>query len=133
MNGREESKRRSVLTFRPGDAVAAAAVLLCALALAVGLFLAAGQGGTLAVQVYQDGTLLWEHPLDRDGEFRVSGPYENLVTVRDGRAAITESTCPGGDCVHSGWLSGPGRSVVCLPNRVEVRLTGTGGVDAVVR
>lgn len=133
MNGREGQRRRSVLTFRPGDAVAAAAVLLCALALAVGFLLAAGQGGTLAVQVYQDGTLLWEHPLGRDGEFRVSGPYENLVTVKGGRVAITESTCPGGDCVHSGWLSAPGRSIVCLPNRVEVRLTGAGNVDAVVR
>ncbi len=133
MNGREGQRRRSVLTFRPGDAVAAAAVLLCALALAVGFLLAAGQGGTLAVQVYQDGALLWEHPLGRDGEFRVPGPYENLVTVRGGRVAITESTCPGGDCVHSGWISAPGRSIVCLPNRVEVRLTGAGDVDAVVR
>lgn len=133
MNGREGSKRRSVLQFRPGDAVAAAAVLLCALALAVGLFFAARQSGTLAVQVYRDGTLLWEHPLDQDGEFRVSGPYENLVTVKDGRVSITESTCPGGDCVHSGWIAAPGRSIVCLPNRVEVRLTGVGDVDAVVR
>lgn len=133
MNGREGSGRQSILSFRPGDAVAAAAVLLCALALAAGFFLAARQGGSVAVQVYQDGVLLWEHPLDRDGEFQVSGSYENLVVVKDGRVAVTESTCPGGDCVHSGWISAPGRSIVCLPNRVEVRLTGGDGVDAVVR
>ncbi|MBQ8917117.1 MAG: NusG domain II-containing protein, partial [Oscillospiraceae bacterium] len=48
------------------------------------------------------------------------------------RACIAQSTCPGEDCVHSGWISSPGRSVVCLPNRVEIRITGSSEVDFVV-
>ena len=54
------------------------------------------------------------------------------VVIRDGRAAILESDCPGGDCIHSGWISQPGRSIVCLPNRVELRIAGQGDVDFVV-
>ena len=56
--------------------------------------------------------------------------------ICDGKAAILESTCPGEDCVHSGWISQTGRSVVCLPNRAEVRIEGVSGaddVDAVVQ
>ena len=75
-------------------------------------------------------------PLNRDGEYLLSGVYENRIVIRDGKAAILESTCPGEDCVHSGWISQTGRSVVCLPNRVEVRIEGVSGaddVDAVVQ
>ena len=65
----------------------------------------------------------------------VGGLYTNRITVRGGRIAITESSCPGEDCVHSGWIDRPGRSLVCLPNRVEIRLEGPAAeddVDAVV-
>ena len=54
------------------------------------------------------------------------------VDQEDGRVAVTYADCPGTDCVHSGWVSAAGRAVVCLPNRVEIRLTGAPGVDAVV-
>jgi len=45
---------------------------------------------------------------------------------------IAESTCPGNDCVHSGKIHSAGRSIVCLPNRVEIRITGESDVDYVV-
>ena len=63
----------------------------------------------------------------------IGGAYINRVEVRDGRIAIVDSDCPGEDCVHSGWISRPGRSIVCLPNRLEIRVTGTSDVDFVVR
>lgn len=124
------------LRFRGGDAVAIGAVILAALAMLI--FFVTGQtgDGPRVARVYADGALIREMPLDRDGDYTVDGAYRNRVEVREGRVAITESTCPGEDCVHSGWISRPGRSVVCLPNRVEVRVEGAAGagdVDAVVR
>ena len=57
----------------------------------------------------------------------------NTVTVRDGKIAVTGSDCPGGDCIHSGWISASGRSIVCLPNRMEIRIVAVSGeVDFVV-
>lgn len=124
----------SVLRFRRSDGIAAAAVLLCALALAAALFLPDRGDRAAAVQVYQDGMLVWEQPLSRDGTYSPSVPYEMTIAVEGGRVRVAESACPGRDCVHMGWISRPGRSIVCLPNRVEIRLTGgDGGVDAVVR
>ena len=47
--------------------------------------------------------------------------------------AITGSDCPGEDCVHSGWIKASGRSIVCLPNKVEIRIVGqSDDVDFVV-
>ena len=129
-------KKRDGLTFRKGDGIVIAAVILAALALLAFTLTAAGRGGKRVVRVYQEGELLREMPLDEDGEFLIQDRYENRIRVLDGKAAIVESSCPGEDCVHSGWISQPGRSVVCLPNRVEVRVEGVSGaddVDAVVR
>ena len=127
---------KSALTFRPGDAVAIAGVVVAAVAMLVGLMCFASAGEASLARIYQDGRPIREIRLDTDGEFTVQGAYRNVITVRDGQIAVTESDCPGEDCVHSGWIRTPGRSIVCLPNRMEIRLEGTAGaddVDAVVR
>lgn len=85
------------------------------------------------VVVYEDGKVIREIPLTEDTEFVVEGLYTNKIAVKDGKAAVIESDCPGGDCMHSGWISESGRSIVCLPNRVEVRIEGESDVDFVVR
>ena len=71
--------------------------------------------------------------LNTDAEFEVSGEYVNRIVVRDGRVCIEDSDCPGSDCVHSGWIDKGGRSIVCLPNRVEIRISGESDVDFVVK
>ena len=83
-----------------------------------------------------DGEVIRELRLEENTEITVEGAYRNTISVRDGKIAFTHSDCPGEDCVHSGWISAPGRSAVCLPNRVEIRLEGeadTDDVDAVVQ
>ena len=85
------------------------------------------------VVVYEDGKVIREIPLTEETEFVVEGLYTNKIAVRDGKAAVIESDCPGGDCMHSGWISESGRSIVCLPNRVVVRIEGESDVDFVVR
>lgn len=112
------------------------AVLLVA-ALGVGVFLAflPGRAQTPeALEIYQDGELLRRVSLLEDQTFVIQGAYQNRVEIQGGRVAIVESDCPGEDCVHSGWQSTPGQSIVCLPNRVELRILGTpqeGEVDGV--
>ena len=84
-------------------------------------------------EVYQDGTLIKTLPLDTDISFEITGNYTNTVTVSGGAISITASDCPGEDCVHSGAIDSSGRSIVCLPNGVEVRVVSqTSDVDFVV-
>jgi hypothetical protein len=62
----------------------------------------------------------------------VQGPLgETVVEVRGGRVRIAESPCPHQICVRTGWIERAGSMVVCLPNRVVVRVEGKSGVDAV--
>lgn len=118
------------LHFRRGDAVAIAAVLVFAAALLLVLVFSRPAEKMSIAKVYQDGALLCELPLDRDAEYVVEGAYRNVITVKNSAVAITESNCPGGDCMHTGAISAGGKSIVCLPNRVEILLSGESDVDA---
>ena len=121
------------LTFQKGDGLAVVLVIVMAVCVLLP-FLPSQSDAPGAVQVWQNGVLLDTLPLNRDGTYVIDTPYRNVITVRDGQASITESSCPDADCVHSGWIRHTGRSIVCLPNRTEVRIVGTDGdVDFVVR
>ena len=55
----------------------------------------------------------------------------------DGQAGVEVSSadCPTQDCVHTGRISRPGQSIVCLPGRIVITLEGgsaSAGVDAVI-
>lgn len=109
------------LNFQKGDILAVAVtLLLAAVILAACLPGKAEQG--LRAEIYLDGKLVKEVRLDREQEFTVEADYRNTVSVKGGKIAISASDCPGEDCVHSGWIGSGGRSIVCLPNRVEIRI-----------
>ena len=119
------------LRFQKGDLLAVGVVLLLAL-LVFAAFLPGNENAVYA-EIYRDGQLLRTVPLSTDTEFTLEDTYHTTVTVKDGRIAVTASDCPGEDCVASGWISTTGRSVVCLPARLELRVVGQpGDVDFVV-
>jgi len=119
--------------FRRGDwlaiglvAVLAAAVLVC--------FIPKDQAPAAYAQIYLDGALYKTLPLDKDQTFVVNDQYFNEITVAGGAVFFSASDCPGRDCVHSGSIRSTGRSLVCLPNRVEIRVVANASdVDFVVR
>lgn len=119
------------LQFRKGDMLAIGLVII--LALAVGLLFLPKPAEGASVEIYCDGRLVKTIALSAREEFTLTEDYTNVIRVADGQAAIISSDCPGRDCVHSGAISSPGRSLVCLPNGVEVRIVGRNGdVDFVV-
>ena len=120
------------LRFRKGDLLAIALVVILAVSVAV-CFLPKNTSAPVQAEIYQDGNLLKTVSLEEETSFVVTGKYTNTITVEDGRIAITASDCPGEDCVHSGGIHTTGRSIVCLPNGVEVRVVNAASdVDFVV-
>ena len=117
------------------DALVVLVVLALAAALAVKPFFAARtpQSGALTVVVSADGQELDRVPLAQFGtRTYTSDGYTLTVTAADGAVSVTESDCPGQDCVHSGAVSRAGQSVVCLPARIVVELAGAAdGYDLV--
>lgn len=83
------------------------------------------------VQVISEGELLYTLPLNVDTQIQVVSPYgTNVVTVRNGKVAVTQADCPDGYCMDRGWCSS-GVQIVCLPNRLVLSFTGRQEVDGV--
>ena len=113
--------------------IAVIAGVLALAALVFCLFLPGQKEQPAYAEIYQDGRLIRTVSLSEDQEFTVTGEYTNTVAVKNGKIAVTASDCPGADCVHCGWQDGSGRSIVCLPNGLEIRLvSATSDVDFVV-
>ena len=82
-------------------------------------------------QVFCDGNMLFTLDLRVDQVRTVETEFgTNVLTVRDGRVAVTEADCPDGYCMARGYCAG-GPQIVCLPNRLVVRFTNDSGVDGV--
>lgn len=113
---------------RRGDLFAALLPLLLTAALLVFLLSGGRADAQPRAQIYQNGALLGEYPLSQAREIEVGGACTNLISIEKGKVAVIESDCPGGDCLRCGRIGESGRSIVCLPNRVEIRIDG--GEDA---
>lgn len=106
------------------------AVTVICLGLSVWLLLP-GEPAT-AVKVISEGKVLHTLPLSEDTRLEiVSGNGTNVVTVKDGKVAVTEADCPDGYCMARGWCSS-GTQIVCLPNRLVIRFVGEQEIDGVV-
>lgn len=137
MKEEARERRRELLLrrlFAPGDLF----LVLGVLALAVVLFLdpwgRATPGSAAEVVVEVNGREVLRLPLEEEGQYELDGfrgPF--LFWVEDGGVRMVDSDCPDKLCVGMGRVSRPGQAVVCLPNRVTLRLEGDGGVDAVQR
>lgn len=114
-------------TWKKGDWIAVA--LVCILAVASACALPSLRRGGDFAQIYLDGELVRQVPLAVDQSFQIAGAYTNTITVSGGKIAVTQSDCPNQDCVHMGWIWNGG-TIVCLPNRMQIRLTGQTELDA---
>lgn len=85
-----------------------------------------------AVKVYSKGELLHTLPLNKDTQITVTTDLgTNVITIKDGKVAVTEASCPDHYCMQRGWCHS-GTQIVCLPNRLVLEFTGEQSVDGVV-
>jgi len=107
-------------------------ILAAAAAVAFSAVVAYGRGsGALQVDISgADGE--WIYPLSADREIRVAGPLgDTVVEIRGKSVRIADSPCPNKTCVAAGAISEPDQWIACLPNRVFVRIVGTGKEEKV--
>ena len=111
--------------MKKNDVILIAGLLLAALAAFGGIswYLAADTQKAEAV-VEVDGQEKGRYPLDQDTsvEIQLEGGSYNLLEIKDGRADITEASCPDKICVDHRPVSRRGESLVCLPNKVVVEI-----------
>lgn len=80
--------------------------------------------GTIVVET--DGKVTSTFPLFQEGRDEIIDvPGVNGITrvhLQDGRVRVIESACPDKICVGTGWLRSSAGAIVCLPNRVVVKI-----------
>ena len=122
--------------WAPGDVIIVLAVVALSVFLIAQSVAGAGAGPDSQVRVTANGREALVRPLGEDsGELSVSGQEgESYLEISGGRVRMIDSACPDKLCVHAGWISDPGESIVCLPNRVVIEVKGgEGGPDVVNR
>lgn len=124
--------------LKKGDRTVLALVAVV-LALTGGITLGARiiSGGTPVAQIIIDGQVVDEIPLrgaTTEERTYATGYGTNTVRIEDGRIRFSAADCHDEVCVATGWLTRPGQSAVCVPNRIAIVVRGSGTeVDAVVR
>ena len=102
-------------------------LVLSLLALGLSVFLITTltreKGSTVIVSVNGDDKC--EYSLSQNGEYSLNGGT-NVIIIEDGAVYMKSADCPDRLCVHQGKKSMNGERIVCLPNRVEVRVEGDG-------
>ena len=71
---------------------------------------------------------------DRSDAASAQYDFYNVVEIKDGKVSVTEASCKNQVCVRHGAISRTGESIVCLPNRLVVRIENGeegGGYDSV--
>ncbi len=108
----------------------------------VGLLAAAGTAAVFLRQptgqianVYVDGVCVQSIDLSgAAGQAVVQGPIgENVIEYGGGHLRVTRADCPDGVCIAHGDLTSRSDPIVCLPNRVVIRLEREAALDAVAR
>jgi len=118
--------------LRRKDALLIALVLLLA-AGAYGASVLSRQGQTLSglVNIYANGALYASVPLGEARQVRVeqADGHVNVVQIDEKGAVMVYSSCKNQLCIQQGEVTvdnwtrrSMGRSIICLPNRVQVEL-----------
>ncbi|MCR4963711.1 MAG: NusG domain II-containing protein [Firmicutes bacterium] len=88
------------------------------------------------VVVTRNGQIIGEYPLAEDAEIELEWQgHRNLLVIQDHRAYMKEANCPDGYCLRQGPVSRRRETIVCLPAKLAVTVTGDGkgDIDAVSR
>ena len=108
-------------------------VVVMALCAVGGYFILTGNQDADTAQIISDGQIVRTVSLQTDQAFTIeakNGGY-NVVTVQDGKIAVTGASCPDHYCMHRGFCSG-GTDIVCLPNKLVIRFLKQQEIDAAV-
>lgn len=122
---------------KPLDALVLAAVIALAVITALLFYGPKTGSGRLTAVITQHGQTVRRIDLTGlDKELVVpldDGTYHLTVRVSDGSVSVSDSDCPGQDCVRTGPISRAGQSIVCLPAQVVIALeSAASDVDVVL-
>ena len=110
------------------DIIVIAALLIFSLSVLLIINLTRKDGATVTVTL--DGVTVAEYSLSKDGVYSLNGGT-NILTIENGTARMSESSCPDHICENKGKIKYVGQTIVCLPNKLTVTVTGEAEDDGI--
>jgi len=86
-------------------------------------------GDTVIIQVAKKEPI--RLPLNRDRIIKVQGPLgESVIEIKDRKVRMLFSPCPDKLCMKQGWIDKTSQSIICVPNRIIIKIEGRADFDA---
>lgn len=84
----------------------------------------------LQVEIYCDNVLTQTIPLPAEDKLLELSDRQMTLELKDNRIRVSETNCADQSCLRMGFIERAGQTIVCLPNRVVVQITGNGEPDS---
>jgi hypothetical protein len=138
MKEKSKDKRRDRLLRTPfsvADGLLAVGMIVLAAVLIIQPWGVKASGRAQEIIVEVNGKEIMRLPLvEETRDYEAEGYTGTSYFQLEGyEVRMVDSACPDKLCVHEGLIGESGNSIVCLPNRVVLRLVGAGGTDTVQR
>ena len=77
-----------------------------------------------SIEIYMDNKLYKTYDINDKEEIKIkSKEGYNIVKIHDKGVEIIEASCPDKVCIHQGFITEASESIVCLPNKVHIKIT----------
>lgn len=109
--------------FGVRDVIFLGCLLAAGLLLTAGIYLYSENGAM--IKVTADGTYYGTYPLTEPQRIPIdTADGTNVIVIGDGQAHMEYADCPDGLCMRQGAISRAGQTIICLPHRLVVEVTG---------
>lgn len=109
---------------RRNDIILLGVILLTTLLFALFYFCTQKEGAYAVV--LKDGAEIGRYSLANEKEISLSdqGQQTHLLKIEGGQASMEQAICPDQICVHHRPVSKVGQTIVCLPQKIVVKIVG---------
>lgn len=106
------------------DIVLIISVLLIAIVLYIGINRFSKTGNT--VNITSDGVDYGSYNINQDNTIKIAIDDDNynVVEIKAGKVRVIEASCPDKICENHVSIHKNGESIICLPNKLVVTITG---------
>ncbi|MDR1412970.1 MAG: NusG domain II-containing protein [Actinomycetes bacterium] len=118
----DDGRRDARNIVRKNDLVLFGGLLLVGIVLFAAVNFA--KTGGAQVDVHYDGAVVASYPLDTDREVDLTYNGHNLLKIEKGRATVIDADCPELLCTKQRAISKEGESIVCLPHKLVITVSG---------
>ncbi len=77
------------------------------------------QNNNYIVEIYQNNSLVYTNLVSVPAIVKLKNA---TAEIKNNKVRIKESSCNHKICIHTGWIDKPYQQIICIPNKVYIRI-----------